>query len=580
MRARVFSTLAVAALAACTSTAPPQPPTAASPKASWSGLDQGWTDQEKEAFWFTPQGSWLVPYRWFLELEEPGGTGRFRDDAHLERLGYLTAEASAANPDGLPIGFVKDRGRQDGHEMLGFTCAACHTSRIELDGKAVQVEGGPTLSDFQALLDDLVAALEATTADQQQFQRFAANVVGTTSGDKADALRRDVAGFTAKLAERKKRNDPPHPYGRGRVDALGNILNEVLVADLGVAENQRPADAPVSYPVMWDAHQQDFVQWNGSAPNQGPGPLLRNIGEVLGVFGHMEFTPRRGRLPIYRNATPDVENLKKIEALVEKLESPLWPDSFPAVDREKAEAGRSLFARECESCHPPVRRADPNRRIKVTMVAAAQVGTDPVAADNFIGREARTGVLKGTPVFVDPLQSFGDTAPAGFVLRNAVFGVQLGKFSWPLPHPHPIAIPSGGVGKLLEKDWLAFEQKLKDQKTAIETLVGKPPQLTTAMYKARPLNGVWASSPYLHNGSVPTLWELLKRPADRRKSFHVGTRKYDPVEVGFQDLPSDGAASYFRFDTSVRGNSNAGHPYGTQLEDDQKRQLVEYLKTL
>ena len=575
--------LGAALAAACAGEKPPAPAAAASPTArpapSWTALDQGWTPQEAQAFWFTSQGSMLVPYAWFLALEQAGGTTPFRDE--LPRLGYLEVGSSSANPDGLPIGFVKNRHQQDGREMLGLNCAACHTTRIETGGAVVQVEGGPSLADFGGMLNGLVGALQATAADDAKFQRFAQKVAGEPTGAKADALRADLGSFTRTLAERKERNDPPHPYGRGRVDALGNILNEVMAQDLGVPENRQLADAPVSYPVIWDAHQQDFVQWNGSAPNAGPGPLLRNIGEVLGVFGRMEFTPRKGAFALYKNATPDVENLKSLETILTKLESPQWPASFPSIDAAKATAGGVLYAKHCEGCHALIDRSDPNRRIKAHMVETAHVGTDALAAENFVKRTAHTGALKGTPIFVDLLKPFGETAPAGDVLRNAVFGVQLGSFGIGLPRPHGLVIPPGGVPALLESDWKALEQKVKDQETALKTLVaGNPKQLTVAMYKARPHNGVWASAPYLHNGSVPSLAQMLTPPAERTKLFFVGTRQYDPVDVGFKQVESENGVDYFVYDTTVKGNANTGHPFGTDLTPDEKRQLIEYLKTL
>jgi hypothetical protein len=100
------------------------------------------------------------------------------------------------------------------------------------------------------------------------------------------------------------------------------------------------------------------------------------------------------------------------------------------------------------------------------------------------------------------------------------------------------------------------------------------------MYKARPLNGVWASAPYLHNGSVPTVWDLLHHPAERPARFYVGSRQFDPVRLGLRSVAEEGGPRLFDYDTTVRGNSSAGHPYGTQLTDDEKRQLIEYLKTL
>jgi hypothetical protein len=94
-------------------------------------------------------------------------------------------------------------------------------------------------------------------------------------------------------------------------------------------------------------------------------------------------------------------------------------------------------------------------------------------------------------------------------------------------------------------------------------------------YKARPLNGIWATAPYLHNGSVPNLAELLKSPADRVKSFHVGSKEYDPVHVGYEDDPTQPL-----FDTTADGNSNAGHDYGGKLSSKERQDLLEYLKSL
>jgi hypothetical protein len=94
-------------------------------------------------------------------------------------------------------------------------------------------------------------------------------------------------------------------------------------------------------------------------------------------------------------------------------------------------------------------------------------------------------------------------------------------------------------------------------------------------YKARPLNGIWATAPYLHNGSVPNLVELLKPAAERAPTFHVGSREYDPVNVGFKDDPAQPL-----FDTSVPGNSNKGHSFAAPLSNEERRDLLEYLKSL
>ena len=98
-------------------------------------------------------------------------------------------------------------------------------------------------------------------------------------------------------------------------------------------------------------------------------------------------------------------------------------------------------------------------------------------------------------------------------------------------------------------------------------------------YKARPLDGIWATAPYLHNGSVPNLYQLLLPAKDRVKTFYVGTRDFDPLNVGFSTDNRPGASV---FDTSLPGNSNAGHDaYGTdKMTDEQRWQLVEDPKTL
>jgi len=112
-------------------------------------------------------------------------------------------------------------------------------------------------------------------------------------------------------------------------------------------------------------------------------------------------------------------------------------------------------------------------------------------------------------------------------------------------------------------------------------------------YKGRPLSGIWATAPYLHNGSVPTLYDLLLPPKDRPPSFPVGTREFDPIRVGFVTRGPDGKIAQPSTENSfvlrtrddagrvIDGNSNAGHDYGNAaLTDTERWELVEYLKGL
>ena len=96
-------------------------------------------------------------------------------------------------------------------------------------------------------------------------------------------------------------------------------------------------------------------------------------------------------------------------------------------------------------------------------------------------------------------------------------------------------------------------------------------------YKARPLNGIWATAPYLHNGSIPNLHQLLLPARERIPQFYVGKLEYDPEHVGFVTEAFEGG---FKFDTTIPGNLNTGHEYGTGLSEQVRRELIEYLKTL
>jgi len=99
-------------------------------------------------------------------------------------------------------------------------------------------------------------------------------------------------------------------------------------------------------------------------------------------------------------------------------------------------------------------------------------------------------------------------------------------------------------------------------------------------YANQPLDGIWARAPYLHNGSVPTLRDLLNAPAERPAAFYRGYDVYDQARVGFvTTVAEEGGHRFSRYDTSVPGNGNMGHEYGTSLPGGDKDAIVEYLKT-
>jgi mono/diheme cytochrome c family protein len=331
------------------------------------------------------------------------------------------------------------------------------------------------------------------------------------------------------------------PYGPARLDAFGAIINSVDGA-LG-APPSGPARAPVSYPCIWDAGHMDRVQWNGSAFNDPRGRLGRNVGEVLGVFGHLEQPTADRAMP----SSVNVEGLVALEKMMLELRSPVWPASLPQPDSAKVDAGKKLYGQYCVACHQRD-DGDAERKFQAAMVPQCQVGTDPQMLQQIA--ERRSGLER-------VVQSVG-----GVLLARPCSVLQATGAAVPEPCDDAVL-----RGQLLEQQKVA---------AALEPPVD-PCADPASCYKAGPLHGVWATAPYLHNGSVPNLWQLLLPPKKRVREFRVGSPEIDPVHVGFR---SDAPSGAFVFRTGLAGNSSAGHAYGTQLSDAERWALIEYMKTL
>lgn len=126
-----------------------------------------------------------------------------------------------------------------------------------------------------------------------------------------------------------------------------------------------------------------------------------------------------------------------------------------------------------------------------------------------------------------------------------------------------------------------FSQSDADRMNTVTSLLGAPAATLQSAegYVARPLIGVWLLAPYLHNGSVPTLADLLAPPDQRPKVFYRGIDVVDLANVGFIATGPLAEAEGFRFDTTLKGNGNGGHAYGTDLPPADKAALIEFLKT-
>jgi hypothetical protein len=570
-------------------------------------LPQGWSAGDRRAWYQGTQGSRLMPQAWARALERAGSEELFFTDANLARFRFLPLPGSEA---GLPIGFALDdsdarelsytnltwyEGQPANERWLGLNCSACHTARIAYGGRETTIDGGPSLVDFQGFTDEILAALVATQSDAAKWERFAASVLaGRDTPANRDMLRREFGRLLAWEQDSARLNATPMRYGYGRLDAFGHIFNKV--AQLAVYETSprvratpNPSDAPVSYPFLWGISRHDRLQWNGIVqakriPLAGRyidvGALGRNAGEVIGVFGDVVIRPDSA--PGGFRSSVDTRNLDRLETMLRRLEPPQWPASFPALDPARVEAGRALFAsRGCQGCHgtpPPGTELFPVRMVPLvrdSQNVPNRNNTDPWMACNAIAFTSATGKLQGTRARYLSGDPLGRNEQLARMLGTTALGTIVGDWQ---------QVASAAVQIVLRIDRLPRVVGPADEVSEAERRAGRLDACYRAnsplfAYKSRPLEGIWATAPYLHNGSVPTLYDLLLPAAQRPQSFNMGTREYDPVRVGYRTA-ADAPGNSFVFNATGPGNSNEGHDYNVgRLTDEERWALVEYMKT-
>jgi hypothetical protein len=538
-------------------------------------LSQNWTEDQRRRYYHTAQGSELLPYAWFLALEQPRftiiGAPLFKDDRYLQGFGFIPDQAYEQNPDSLPVGFVRDDRFVDPYTgqkqvVLGITCAACHTGELFYGRKAIRIDAGPSLIDLQKFTEALGLAVTWTYYDPPRFHRFAKRVLGPnhSHADRA-RLRRELKYYLDNSFTEIKSTFFlfPTPEGYGRTDALARIGNFVFGTELNNKKNLVVGNGPVNYPPIWDASWMDWVQYNGSIQQ----PMGRNVGEALGVRSRINLLGYPGAQ--FQN-TIHVDNLHEIELLLggdapgKGVWSPKWPeDILGKIDRGTAAKGEKLYNELCLHCHQPPMYSDEGRKpehwtdykdnggkqfFKVTMIPLDEIGTDPKEAQNFYNRKANSGPLGQGIVSAGE----GLTFITQKVIQQAYAQLNLSPDQ--------------------QEEWNGYRKNELRAPLA---------------YKARPHNGIWATPPYLHNGSVPNLYELLSPVSERSKVFYLGNKQFDPVKLGLDASPLEGATE-FRVD--LAGNSNAGHEFndgpkgngviGRKLTKEERMQIIEYLKTL
>jgi RoxA-like, cytochrome c-like len=438
-------------------------------------------------------------------------------------------------------------------------------------------------------------------------------------GERRERIKKDLATYielglaSNDYAKEHKLN--PIDAGFSRTDALGLIGNRVF--GVLTEENQVVTDAPVNFPHLWDAPWFDWVQYNASIRT----PMARNIGEALGVGALINLTDPNSPLyesTVNVKGLHLMENWIGGDKPFTGLRPPRWTDMlqrvFPddrkrleelALKPKRVEEGARLYKEHCERCHLPPRvelekdlasaspkfftEKDPwsgERFLRLPVVDLSVVGTDLNQALNFYRRVAVTTeppwkpprdvgyqyesrwIREGVPREV-----WSSTISAEEGLFRVTSFVREKNYRSPtfdLLAPPEMTDPAqvkaynndpkrraarmqfdGSRGLPEALDFVREDAVLagQDMGWVIQKNLG---------YKARPLEGIWATPPYLHNGSVPNLYQLLVPVASRSPKFYLGSTRFDPLDVGYQ---VDQIAGSFEMDTSLPGNRNEGHEY-------------------
>jgi mono/diheme cytochrome c family protein len=604
-------------------------------------MDQGWgysgTSPDRIRFYYSPQGALVrnIRYDWFVNLERPWKKDQFADSVYMRGYGFIVDPSQTdRNPDNLPIGFARQWDSRSASMMLDLTCAACHTGELQVvkDNKriAVRIDGGQSMqavtsTKLGSFGTDVLFALSATAINPAKWTRFANRVLGEDHTLlNAWHLWTDMINVIYGMAHQAAIENRLHLYpveeGFGRTDALGRIANNVFATNLD-PKNYRVANAPVSYPAIWNTWKFDWVQYTASVAQ----PLARNIGESLGTGAQYYLLDRYGN-PVeesqrYHSST-DVPQLLHIENTLQKLTPPVWnEDLFGKKDQDKYDEGKKLFHAICQRCHGPFYASCAEKQIeaplkdstadhwKITTLPIQDIGTDPTAATNFVNDRYD---LSSTGIEVSDLRKILDVYYRIRYRRITKYGGNAedqesiahrteDQYAQEQLSGIDLSHVSSGAGLsyiiALIRQRAYEDMNIKDDLYRREVVDGfgqlDIPQVI-ASYRAKPLEGIWATAPFLHNGSVPTLYEMLLPANQRSTKFYLKGRTFDPVKVGLITNPTDPAA--FLYDTTIPGNSNSGHefragyrPYkegdppswgviGPELTEDQRWSIIEYLK--
>jgi hypothetical protein len=417
----------------------------------------------------------------------------------------------------LPVGVSMRNVR--GIDMVYLNCAVCHTGTVrDAPGAPVRV----------------VTGMPANTFDLGAWAKFLTSI----PKDQKFTPDRLLDQIRIMQDDSHRRVDPPDLINRllFRYAAVYLMRERLLMLAQrlsfmdqyswgpGRVDTFNSAKALLNFP-MENADPRELIG-NADFPsvwNQGP-----RKGMQLHWDGNNTSVDERNLSAAFgTGAFPPTLDAKRVLRTAKWLET-AQPLEYPyPIDGPLAWQGAPIYQQYCSSCH----------------------GT-------------RTAPYRHTPP--QPDQHVGEVVPIAAINTDRS---RLDSYTWPL------AVNQSTLYAGYEKDW-GFNEPYPQRFRFFRKTQG---------YANSPLDGLWLRAPFLHNGSVPNLRELLEPVAKRTPSFYRGNDVYDPQNVGFvSDVAAQEGRHFFRFDTEKPGNGNGGHegsPYGTDLPAEQKRALLEYLKT-
>lgn len=594
----------------CRDSAPPPVPELSQPTAG----RVGWSAAERSEFYHLDEGSEVFPLTWFLSLESESGSGLFA--ANLQRFGFIPDPVGPSNPHGLPVGITAAQTRDlrfAGVEMVGVNCAACHVNEMVINGTAVRLDGAGGRANISAFYGGLATTTVATVRSPMKFLAFldrlrsretstllpAPEAARSASAFRAlpdGGLTKSPSAFDAQLqtalvtaieAEMKlPTQEIPGSLtlkpGAGQVSAaaavraamsreltgsavarrLPTVTGEASILATGDPDVRASAAAIFTDALttlrLLKARVAFIVRLAEQAGGETTPPGFGRIDAFGGARnllfdGHRRPTTAPVSYPhlwnferiswlhwdanttsvLERNigqslglgavldratfaSTVSVLNLHRLEQLAKQIKPPRWAEVAGPVDEGRAAQGAELFRAHCASCHA----SETESELDVIL-------TDRKRAENF-------------------------AEPVGTVANNEAIADLVAKIK---------------VRAFDDKGLSSEQRAILNGREAVWRVTRK--------YAGRPLVAPWATAPFLHNNSVPTLADLLLPPEQRPPQFFVGSSQFDSDKLGI--ITADGPG-HFNFDTKQPGNSNAGHNFGTGLSPTERRNLLEYLK--